>query len=171
MIAFNDPDCSNPITLNVFDMIQNIGCQVSNDLPSGKLTAESLTGKRLFANLTSLKGTNISVCYNMDGSSERSNPVIYPLGGHQIFVFDDGSCPYLTPGEHKISFRLPDTGGHVSEDSVSYTINSRPLIALTSLKLLSLKTRSIDSVSVPISVTDEDGDDIEIFYRFDDEEE
>jgi hypothetical protein len=32
-----------------------------------------------------------------------------------------------------------------------------------------LKTGSADSVSLPISVTDEDGDDIQIFYRFNDD--
>jgi hypothetical protein len=177
VMAFDGQDSSQPVTYGFLSFFRKLGSRIKRfarkALPvlmkvvqgvakAGLLPGGSLINKAVGAGIGMLQGRMSHVSYSIDGGS-WSEPVAYPEGDQEVFVFGDESEPYLRPGEHSIVFRFEDEAGWVNEEELQYTVNSPPTLRVTKDEPIALGGAP---VALPIAVSDADGHPVTVFYRF-----
>jgi hypothetical protein len=85
----------------------------------------------------------------------------------EVLISDNDFLQHVAEGTHKITFRFTEEGDVVDEDPLEYSINKEPVIQGTSTDTLSLKGVPSGPVTLPLSVMDDDGDEVTLWYRFD----
>jgi hypothetical protein len=115
----------------------------------------------------SLTSNSVDVSYSFDDSGVWSKPVSYPLGDMEVLIPHSDFLQHGVEGTHKVILRFAEEGNTVSEDSLEYNINKEPVIQATNTDTLSLKGVPSGPVTLPLSVMDDDGDEVTLWYRFD----
>jgi hypothetical protein len=117
--------------------------------------------------LRSFRGNSVSISYSFDDSDIWSDPVAYPLGQFNFPIPQAVIQPYCSSGDHKIAFQFQETGNVITQDVCHYTVNSPPHLHVMSAESLYFKGTPVEPVTLPLSVLDDDNDEVSILYRFD----
>jgi hypothetical protein len=117
--------------------------------------------------IQSLTSNSVDVPYSFDDSGVWSKPVSYPLGEMEVLIPYRDFLQHGAEGTHKVTLRFAEEGDTVGEDSLKYSINKEPVIQATGTDTLSFKGVPTGPVTLPLSVMDDDGDEVTWWYRFD----
>jgi hypothetical protein len=116
-------------------------------------------------------GSIQEIQHRLDTSFQWIRTPVHPRDSSFTFIFGGLPEDMSYSGSHNITFRFVNsmTGGNTDE-VFRYRVNSSPSIEMTSSDPMFVNSDATSPIALPISVSDEDGDLVTLFYRFTDED-
>jgi hypothetical protein len=155
----NGFESSEPITVDIQDIFEEVRSTVKGYLPSG--TSPNAIIESGLAKIGSILPNAAKVSYSFDDTNIWSDEISYPISMKSLPIAGN-LASYITPGDHKITYQFVDNLNNIGKADYYYYVNTAPNVKLTSSQLT--LNEAGGRVELPLKVFDEDGNALTLNY-------